>query len=328
MFVIITNLYKAHLFSLIVPLNPNRAQRLIKTAFLLILITSPLQAISNPRIAVLYPEAGKRANQLYITIIKSMREHSTAQIQTRTFSANENPADIQQWLSDEKTQLVILLGKKGLKFSTQLSLDIPMLTGAHMAIKANQSSVSLTADPQQLFKQLKKLQPNIKTVNVIYNETNSGWLMKQAQLAANKNQLTLNAIQADDMQASGPALKSLIHSLNPGEDAIWLPFDPILPVKPLLPDLLKKSWDKNLVIFSGNPYHVQQGTLFALFPDYTKLGPQLIDFALKKLKSTEKIYFEPSRYLNSAINVRTASHLGIQISSLQKDNYKMVFPKN
>lgn len=305
-----------------------KTRKLARASLLLILITSPLQAISNPRIAVLYPEAGKRASQLYSTIIKSMREHSTAQIQTRAFSANDSPADIQQWLSDEKTQLVILLGKKGLQFSTQLSLDIPMLTGAHMATNTNQSSVSLTADPQQLFKQLKKLQPNIKTVNVIYNEANNGWLIKQAQRAARKNRLTLNAIQADDIHASGPALKNLIHSLNPDEDAIWLPFDPVLPVKPLLPDLLRKSWDKNLIIFSGNPYHVQQGTLFALFPDYTKLGPQLIEFALKKLKSKENFYFEPSRYLNSAINVRTASHLGIQISSIQKGNYKMVFPKN
>lgn len=306
----------------------HKARKLIPATLLLVLISSPLQAINNPRIAVLYPEAGTRASQLYSTIIKSMREHSTAQIETRAFSADESPADIQQWLSDEKTQLVILLGKKGLQFSTQLSLNIPMLTGAHMATNTNQSSVSLTADPQQLFKQLKKLQPNIKTVNVIYNEVNNGWLIKQAKRAARKNRLTLNAIQADDMHASGPALKNLIHSLNPDEDAIWLPFDPVLPVKPLLPDLLRKSWDKNLIIFSGNPYHVQQGTLFALFPDYAKLGPQLIDFALKKLKSKENFYFEPSRYLNSAINVRTASHLGIQISSIQKGNYKMVFPKN
>ena len=302
--------------------------RLHRILLLLLLVITPLHAISDPRIAVLYPEAGKRASQLYSTIIKSMQQHGGIEVQSKQFSANDNVADIQQWLTNEKSQLVILLGKKGLKFSSQLSLDIPILTGAHMGIQENQSAVSLTADPQQLFSQLTRLRPDIKTVHVIYNKTNSGWLIKQAELAAKKNKMKLSAIQVDSMQDSGPALKKLVQSLDAGKGAIWLPYDPILPVKPLLPDLLRKAWNKNLVIFSGNPYHVQQGTLFALFPDYSKLGPQLIELALNKLKKNGGIYFEPSRYLNSAINVRTASHLGIQISSLQRGNYKMVFPKD
>lgn len=295
---------------------------------LLLLITSPLQAISESRIAVLYPEAGKRASQLYATIIKSMQQQNGIKIQSKIFSDNDSADNIQKWLSDEKSQLVILLGKKGLKLSSQLSPDIPLLTGAHMGMQKNQSAVSLTADPQQLFKRLKTLQPDIKTVHVIYNSANSGWLIKQAELAAERNKIKLSAIQVDNMQDSGPALKKLVQSLDARKDAIWLPYDPILPVKLLLPDLLRKSWDKNLIIFSGNPYHVQQGTLFALFPDYSKLGPQLIELALNKLKKDGKIYFEPSRYLNSAINVRTASHLGIQVSSVQRKNYKMVFPKD
>ncbi len=300
---------------------------LLRAACLLILITTPLQAISEQRIAVLYPEASSRASQLYNTIIKSMKQRNNVQIHSRAFSTDDSIADIQQWLADEKSQAVVLLGKKGMQFGTKLSLNIPIISGAHMQVQPNQSSVSLNADPQQLFEKLKKLQPDIKTVHVIYNDANSGWLIKQAQAAAHKNNIILNAIQANSMQDSGQALKQLVQKLDARKDAIWLPYDPILPVKPLLPDLLRKSWDKNLIIFSGNPYHVQQGTLFALFPDYSKLGPQLIGLALNKLKKTDTIYFEPSRYLNSAINVRTASHLGIQVSSVQRENYKMVFPK-
>lgn len=101
----------------------------------------------------------------------------------------------------------------------------------------------------------------------------------------------------------------------------------VLPIKPLLPELLKKSWQKNLIIFNGNPYHVQQGVLFAMFPNYSKLGQQLIDLAIRKIDKNGSICFETSQYLNSAINTRTVSYLGVVLPSSEKRSYKMLFPK-
>jgi len=308
---------------------PRHRQSAISLLLLLLLpITSPIQADNIPYIGVLYPESGKRASQLYSTIIKNMRQHNEVHIQTREFAANDSAEDIQQWLNNRKSQAVILLGKKGMNLGKKLTIDIPVISGAHMEVQENHSSVSLTADPGQLFYQLKTLQPDIETVHVIYNNANSGWLIKQAILAANSNEIKLDAIQIDNMRDAGPRLKQLVQKLDPQKDAIWLAYDPILPIKPLLPDLLRKAWDKNLIIFSGNPYHVQRGTLFALFPDYSKLGLQLIELTLNKLDKNKQTFYEPSRYLNSAINIRTASHLGIQISSIQRNKFKMVFPKD
>jgi len=277
---------------------------------------------------VLFPESGKRASRLYKGIIENMQQHEAVLISSRKFSADANPASIQQWLRDENIQAVILLGKKGLQFSLKLNLNIPLVTGAHLGSLPSRSAVTLSADPQQLFSQLKKLKPNIKTVHVVYNKNNSGWLIKKAEVAAKNNQLQLKATQADTVQASGIALKTITQNIDARSEALWLPYDRAVPVKPLLFDLLKKAWKDNLIIFSGNPYHVQQGVLFAMFPDYAKLGRQLIDLSLKKLQKDDAINIEPSQYLNSAINVRTASHLGIIVSSNDRNDYKMVFPKN
>lgn len=293
---------------------------------LIALFAMPVSAANKPHIAVLYPESSSRVSQLYATIIKSMHLHDNIIIQSKRLSADESVDDIQQWLTVRNIKAVILLGNKGLQFSLGLSLDIPVITGAHLKVLPDHSSISLTADPEQLFSKLKSLKSDIQQVHVIYNETNTGWLIKKAKLAARKKHIKLNAIQTDSVQASGQSLKQLMQQIETEKDAIWLPYDPIVPIKPLLPDLLKKSWEKNLIIFSGNPYHVQQGTLFALFPDYSKLGQQLIDLALNKLDTDSSVRIEPSIYLNSAINIRTASHLDIQISSMQKENYKMVFP--
>ncbi len=280
------------------------------------------------RIGVLYPQSSKRASQLYKTIIQSMQKHRKIKLFSRQLSADDKNENIQQWVRDKKIQALILLGKKGLQFSLKLTLTIPVLSGAHMETLPGQSAVTLRADPLQLFDKLKKLKPKISTIHVVYNEKNSGWLIRKAKSAARKMGLKINATETNTLQASAQALKTLVKNIDADREAIWLPYDPILPVKPLLPDLLKQSWQKNLIIFSGNPYHVQQGVLFALFPDYSKLGEQLVDLALNKIHKNGSVMVEVSQYLNSAINIRTATHLGILLSSVDKDNYKMVFPKN
>jgi len=111
-----------------------------------------------------------------------------------------------------------------------------------------------------------------------------------------------------------------------GRDAIWLVLDPVVPVKALLPELLKVAWKKRLVVFSGNPYHVKRGTLFALYPDYSGLGHQLIDLVLLEIKSGVAVRHQVSRSLNSAINVRTASHLGAKTKNIDASSFSLIFP--
>ncbi len=282
-------------------------------------------AANSARIAVLYPESSGHIKQLYANIILGMQEHGS-NIQSRELNADSAADDIRQWLENQGSKAVILLGKRGQQFSQQLDVTIPVVTGAHVSVQAGRSAVTLAADPQQLLRLLKQLNPGTRRVHVIYNEANSGWLIAQARRAAKLAGISLNAIQTDSVLASGQALKQVIDQAEARRDAIWLPLDPILPVKPLLPELLKTAWEKNLIIFSGNPYHVQQGTLFALYPDYTELGRQLVELALRKIEQNGRPQHEPSRYLNSAINTRTAAHLGIRMGSPGIDTFNLVFP--
>lgn len=291
----------------------------------LLLVAQTAFAIHTSRIAVLYPESGSRVNKLYMSIILGMKEKGI-NIQSRKLTSDTSAEDIQKWLHDQGSKAVILLGKQGQKFSKQLDVTIPVVTGAHVGVQADRSAVTLAADPQQLLHLLKQLQPGIRRVYVIYNEANSGWLIKQARRAAKHAGINLNAIEVDSVLASGQALKQVIKKAKTQRDAIWLSLDPILPMKPLLPELLKTAWENNLIIFSGNPYHVQQGTLFALYPNYTELGRQLVELALSKIKQNGHTRHEPSRYLNSAINTRTASHLGIQVESPKIASFNLVFP--
>lgn len=291
-----------------------------------LLLSAPSAFSVQPvRIAVLYPESSSRVSQIYESIIRGMQQNGV-ELSSRELRRDASASDIQQWLNGQKSQAIILLGKQGLQFSEKLHVAIPVITGAHVGVKADRSAVTLAADPAQLLRMLKKLKPDIRRVNVIYNEDNSGWLIGRARIAAKRVGFRLNAVKADSIRESGLALKQIIQQAKPGLDAIWLPLDPVFPVKLLLPELLKTAWDKDLVIFSGNPYHVQQGTLFALYPDYNDLGRQLVELALYEINKTGAVHHEPSRYLKSAINLRTAAHLGIRTKNINVDAFNLIFP--
>lgn len=288
----------------------------------------------NIKISVVYPDSSKRAEVLYKTIIKGMSFNKSITLSVHPFSAKQDALAIQQLIINDQSALLVLLGTKAVNLRHQFSLNIPIITGAHMLIKNNQLGISLSADPQQLFSQLKTVQPMIKKVNVIYSEENNGWLIEYAKIAAKSYNIEVNAIQSQKIQNSGAELKKIIKQIDAKTEAIWLPYDPIVPTKKLLPELLKNAWNKNLLVFSGNPYHVQQGTLFALFPNYNQLGKQLVELSLQslnqkyRLNQQSNLAPQPSKYLNSAINIRTASHLGIHLSNEEKENYQMIFPKN
>lgn len=280
------------------------------------------------RISVLYPESSKSSEALYQTIIKGMKTDQSSTLLIHQFKTKQNIQSIEVLVNNDNSQLLVLLGTAGANLSKKLSLNIPIVTGAHMLMQNNQSGISLSADPQQLFSALTKIRPSIKKINVIYNQKNNGWLIEKAKNAAEIFNLEVVAIPSEKIKYSAKELKKITANINPKTEAIWLPYDPIVPTKHLLPDLLKNAWNKNLIIFSGNPYHVQQGTLFALFPDYTRLGKQLIDLCYKGIAKQDTKTPQASIYLNSAINIRTASHLGIHLSNDEKENYQMIFPKN
>lgn len=278
------------------------------------------------KIAVISPAKNGNVNRLYQAITSGMAFNDNVVLHSRFLETSDSVEDIQRWLLEREANAVIFLGQRGLQFTSDLELDIPIITGAHINIVPNQSAVTLTADPRQLFSSLTHLRPTIKRIHVVFKQSNSGWIIKRAIEAAKINKLELVGYDAKNVKGAVLILKNIIKQANSEEDAIWLALDNVLPVKLLLPDILRQSWNKNLVIFSGNPYHVQQGTLFALYPNYSEHGRQLVKLAVSKIVKNNITSHETSQQLNSAINTRTASHLGVLISSESIESFNLVFP--
>jgi len=121
--------------------------------------------------------------------------------------------------------------------------------------------------------------------------------------------------------------RDILKQICSRNDAIWLPMDPIAAdEKVVLPLLLQMSWDKDLVLISSTPSHVQRGALFSLYPDNTGLGRNLASMLTTTIASKSEQGIRPLESLNLAVNLRTAAHLGLSFSSAQIKRFTLTFP--
>ena len=96
----------------------------------------------------------------------------------------------------------------------------------------------------------------------------------------------------------------------------------------ILPLVLKESWSRSVPIFSSSFLHVKKGALFALYPNNVELGRNLANSAMGALTGeARKRGVAPLREVHIAVNLRTASHIGLNIGYQQQRGFDFVFPE-
>jgi putative ABC transport system substrate-binding protein len=286
------------------------------------LLLMPGFVLAETRIAALYPDAAPAYIKLYQTIISGMEKSADVHVTSRAVSVQDTPEQIKSWLAANQIQVVVGMGN----LPAVLFLDIPVIYGAS-ALNDSTPGVSLASSPARLFERLKQIKPDIERVFVVHNPQATGWLITAGKAAAQEHGLVLVALPSDDMQQAGMAFNRILQQARPGKDAIWLTLDPVAPLNQLLPVLLREAWDKQLVLFSNNPMDVSKGALFAMYPDYPAMGLQLAERAKRQLVFNPSASPESSEHLNSALNTRTASHLGIVLSGAQQQAFQQLYPE-
>lgn len=284
-------------------------------------------ARAETRIAVLYPESAPAFQKLYQTIIGGMGQASEVRVQSRAVSDKDSVDQLKSWLASGQSQVVVSLGSLPASLTGPLAAGTPLIYGAGALNDNSVPGVSLASSPNKLFDRLTQLKPDVERVFMVYRPQATGWLLSAGKTAARDHGLELVAVPSDDIQQAAAAFTRILQQARPGKDAIWLTLDPVVPANLLLPVLLREAWDKQLVLFSNNPLDVSKGALFALYPDYPAMGRQLAERAKKQLGRNPPPSPEASEHLNGALNTRTASHLGIVLSSQQQQSFQQVYPE-
>jgi putative ABC transport system substrate-binding protein len=290
-------------------------------------------ASSAASIAVVYPDLGEPYRSVFAQIIEGIEDAAGAPVRQYAIGPNVDPSELRAQLKRNGIKVAITLGRQGLKVMSGLDKDIAVVAGGVLSVpeadSRNLLAVSLTPDPALLFSRLKNLLPGMRRVIVIYNPQQNEWLMRLARDAAKVHGLELVTYEARDLSSAARMYETAFAGIDGRRDAIWLPQDSTtVDEGAVLPMILKESWNRNVPVFSSSFLHVKKGVLFALYPNNVEMGRTLASSAFGVLSGDpRKRGVLPLREVNTAVNIRTASHIGLNIGYQQQRSFDYIFPE-
>jgi putative ABC transport system substrate-binding protein len=283
---------------------------------------------------VIYPDIEEPYRSIFTKIVEGIEDRMKVRIASYAVGPNSNTQSLVGDLRKQDIRVVIALGRQGLKTASALDKGVAVVAGGIFSapeIEARTTMVhSLAPDPGLLFSRLKNLVPSVRRIFVVYDPRTNAWLMRLARDAAAQQGIELNTLEARDLKTAVKHYQDILALADSKKDAIWLPQDATtVEEATILPLILKESWDRSLPVFSSNVSHVRRGVLFSLYPDNIELGRILATSALGLLasNSTGSRSILPLKEVQTAINLRTANHLGINLSYRQQKGFDLIFPE-
>jgi len=291
------------------------------------------QGLAGDRLAVIYPEIGEPFRAVFAKILEGIDERAQQRVPRIAVAADADALALASELRRRELKVVIALGRAGLRVAVALDPAIEVVAGG--VISPNEADaraatlLSLAPDPLLLMQRLKSLQPGVKRVTVVYSPRHSAWLMRHAQPAARQLGLELRALEVDELKSALRQYQDFFAQAAP-QDALWLPQDPLtVDESAVLPLVLQECWNRNLALFSSNLGHVRRGALFSLYPNNLELGRSLASSALAQLarQAGAPRGAQPLRDVHAALNTRTASHLGLDLSPQVQRSFELLLPE-
>lgn len=290
-------------------------------------------------IAVIYPNIEEPFRTVFAQIVEGIESKAKLPVRSYPVAPNADPGELNALMRRHGVRAVIALGRQGLRFASALDRDMPVVFGGVLAgpdILATPdlesralAGVSLTPDPYLLFSRLKGLLPGVRRVSVVYNPQRNDWLIRLAREAARHHGLELLAYEARDVASAVRIYENVFAAAEGRRDAVWLPQDAsTVDEGVVMPLVLRESWNRSVPVFSSSFVHAKRGVLFSLYPNNTELGRTLAVAAEATLgPEGRRRAVLPLRDVQIAVNLRTASHLGLNIGYQQQRSFDMIFPE-
>jgi len=298
----------------------------------LLFFTALAWAAGENTIAVIYPDIGEPYREIFTKIITGIENKIGSRVANYPVRSDTDIDTLKASLLRRNTKVVIALGRQGMKTATALNTGIAVVVGGVLSVPENEARgqpvISLSPDPALLFARMKALMPAARRVFVVYDPNINGWLMKLAKEAALAQGLEWVAYEAQDVRSAVRFYQEIFSVADDRHDVLWLPQDSTtVEESSILPLVLQASWNQSIAVFSSNSAHVRRGVLFSLYPDNVALGRSLAGLAQGILISGDygRRGMLPLRDVQSAVNLRTAQHLGINPGRMK--NFDTTFPE-
>lgn len=287
---------------------------------------------SARRITVLFPQLQAPYDQIFKSIIEGIDAAHPGPLQQVELTDTMEPAALAQTLKQDADEAIIALGNRSVEMLLQTNRGVnnaiagAVLMDEHDGKKL--SAISVAPDPERLFSHLHQLIPAVKKIHVIYQQNEEQHVIEKAQIAAQVLGLELTAIPTATVQELADSYGKLLRKQNPNTEALWIPHTGKSLDPAIMGRVLKEAWNRPLIVFSSNLADVRKGALFALYPDNPALGRNLVAMLYARLENPDAPRsIQLSTDLVSAINIRTANHLGIYLNANELTSYRLIYPE-
>lgn len=290
---------------------------LLKLLCLLLLIVSSAALCADAPLVVIIISSEADAYQQVTKNFEAEIQKQRPEIQFRQLLSSDIKKDM-FLIKEVQPALVFALGSDSVRKASQQLSDRPMLVTMILGKNVLQGlshATAITLD-MPIRKQLqwhRKFLPEAKRVGVLYNPQNNQKWVDQASKLADKFGLEIVAVSVE----SPRHIKSALKSLNQRVDSILAIPDKMVYSSNTAKAVLLFSFRNRIPFVGLSGAWVKAGALYALEWDYSDLGRQSADTALKILNGTkpEKIKSDVPAKSVYQLNLKTAKHMKLEINS-------------
>ena len=224
--------------------------------------------------------------------------------------------------------LLLTLGTAATQRARQDITSVPIIAGLVLSADEfkgtpNMSGVTLEFPVALQLEWLRRFLPTAKTIGVIYNPRENQQKIEAASRVAHELRLKLESQPVSDTRELPTALETLAKKI----DVLWGVVDELVLTPQTAKHILLFSFQNRIPFVGLSTAWVKAGAVYALDWDYTDLGMQCGEMALKVLQGTSIKALPPEvpRKVVYALNQKTARHMKIEIAETLVHGAREVF---
>lgn len=251
-------------------------------------------------------------------------DHQSAQ------ASMDTAISIAQKFEADQVDLILAIATPTAQAAAQTSKQIPIVftavtdpveAGLVSSMEKPEGNVTGTSDMNPVEEQLKlikEINPDAATVGIIYSsgEVNSKVQVDAAKAVAGNLGLTISEAAITSATEVKQAAESMVGKV----DAYYIPTDNL--VVSSIAAVLSVAEDQKIPVIAAEENSVKSGAIATYGIDYTKLGEQTADMAVKILKGEAQpgdMPVEVQADMKLVINTKAAEKMGVEIPQSMLD---------